>query len=76
MIDFTNPTTVAITTAFLVALLSWGYAKFILKDTDADKILAKTVLSGLVAVAIILVLSHNQSASHSLRSEPFFASVL
>jgi ABC-type Co2+ transport system permease subunit len=76
MLDFTNPTTVAVTTALLISVFTWMYSKYILKEKDAEKALAKTVLSGLVAVAVVLVVSFNQMGSHSLRSEPFFVSVI
>ena len=76
MLDLTNPTTATIVTALLTSVLAWAYAKFVLKDSDAGKVFAKTALSSACAVALVLVVQYNQSSSHSLRSEPFFLSVM
>lgn len=76
MLDLTNATTATIVTALLTSIFAWAYSKWVLKDTEPEKVLAKSVLSGLVAVAAVLLIAYNQSASHSLRSEPFFVSVM
>lgn len=76
MLDFTNATTASIATALLISLFTWLYSKYILKEAQSEKVLAKTVLSGFAAVCLVLVISFNQMGSHSLRSEPFFVSVI
>jgi hypothetical protein len=76
MLDLTNATTATIVTALLMSIFAWAYSKWVLKESNPEKVLAKSVLTGLVAVSTVLLVAYNQSASHSLRSEPFFVSVM
>lgn len=74
--DVQSPVFIAIAVAALTALGAWVYAKFVLKDPAAEKVLAKTALSGLIAsVAVVLFVRSQQFKQPSLAADPFFAPV-
>ena len=63
-------------TAVLTVVLSWAYAKFVMKEPGAEKVLAKTALSGAVAVACVISYLRQQEPVPSLQADPFFAPIL
>ena len=74
--DLQSPVFVALATAFLTAVGAWVYAKFVLKDPEAEKVLAKTILSGAVASVIVVLAVRTQNTQQpSLAADPFFAPV-
>jgi RsiW-degrading membrane proteinase PrsW (M82 family) len=73
--DVQSPVFIALATAVLTAIGAWVYAKFVLKDPNAEKVLAKTALSGLVASLIVVLFVRSQQHQPSLAADPFFAPV-
>jgi len=74
--DLQSPVFLALATAVLTAVLSWAYAKYMLKDPLAEKTFAKTLLSGFVAAAAVVLYVHQFEPVPSLQTDPFFAPVM
>ena len=74
--DFQSPTVIALATALLTAALSWAYAKILLKDPAAEKTLAKTLVSGLLAAVCVLLYVRQFDRVPSLQADPFFAPIM
>lgn len=73
IMDTESPMFMTLATAILTSVLLWAYCKYVLKQKHAEKILAKSLVAGLVASACVLVIVQNTQPRTSLHSEPFFA---
>jgi hypothetical protein len=74
--DFQSPIFLALATAALTAALSWAYAKYMLKDPLAEKVFAKTLLSGLFAATAVVLYVRQFEPVPSLQTDPFFAPMM
>jgi hypothetical protein len=73
---FQNPVFICLTTALLTSILSWVYSKYVLKEPNAEKVLAKTALSGIVASVAVILYIRQQEPIPSLQADPFFAPIM
>lgn len=74
--DTSSPMFIAFVTGIITSILSWAYAKYVLKQDQAEKVLAKTFVSGLVAATLVTLYVRQQEPKMSLHSEPFFAPIM
>lgn len=74
--DTNSPIFIAFLTAALTSIFSWAYAKYVLKQDQAEKVLAKTVVSGVIAATLVSVYANQTEPKMSLHSEPFFAPIM
>jgi hypothetical protein len=73
--DFENPVVVALAVAVLTALLNWAYAKYVIRDPAATKVLAKTLGAGAVAAVAVVLYIRQHEPVPSLQADPFFAPI-
>lgn len=71
--DTESPMFIALSTALLTSVLLWAYCKYVLKESHAEKVLAKSLVSGIVAAIVIVLLVQQTQPRTSLHTEPFFA---
>ena len=71
--DPQSPVVIAIAVAALTALLNWAYAKYVLQDPAAQKVLAKTLATGLTAAVVVVLYVRQYDPLPSLQADPFFA---
>lgn len=74
--DIQSPVTVAVATVVLTSVLCWAYAKYMLKDPNAEKTLAKTLVCGIASATIVVLYIRQYDPVPSLQADPFFAPVV
>lgn len=74
--DFQSPIVIALAVSVIAAVVNWAYAKFMLMDPQADKVLAKSLASGLIATAAVILYVRQQEPAISLQADPFFAPIV
>jgi hypothetical protein len=73
--DVQNPIFIALVTAVLTAVGAWVYSRYVLKEPTAEKVFAKTLVSGLLASALVILYVRQTEQVPSLHADPFFAPV-
>lgn len=73
--DVQNPIFIALAVAILTALGAWVYSKYVIKETASEKVFAKTLVSGLLASALVILYVRQSEQVPSLHADPFFAPV-
>jgi len=74
--DLQSPVVIALAVAVVTAVLNWAYAKWALKDPAAEKVLAKTLATGLTAAIAVVLYVRQYEPVPSLQADPFFAPIV
>lgn len=74
--DLQSPIIIALAVAVITAAVNWAYAKWMLMDPQPEKVLAKTLVSGLIASAAVILYTRQFEPVPSLQADPFFAPIV
>lgn len=71
--DYQSPVFIALAVVALTAIMSWAYDKYLLKNANSEKVLAKTAFAGVTAAMCVLLYVRQFEQTSSLHADPFFA---